>query len=114
MGRTLPSINWQIEEERHAWHAFRRALRREERAYFDALWRYAKIHAAESAMASRALPFESMILSMLLEQQKQIENLQNKHADRPLSPSPSLRSRREGNQIVAPSPGLERGPGGEA
>ncbi|MBU0732282.1 hypothetical protein KKC88_05385 [Patescibacteria group bacterium] len=75
MGRTLPSINWQIEEERHAWHAFRRALRKEDRVSFDALWRYAKLHAAESSMASRALPIESMFLSMLLEQQKQIDKL---------------------------------------
>ena len=78
MGRTLPSINWQIEEERHAWHAFRRTLRKEDRIHFDALWRYAKLHAAESSMASRALPFESMLISMLLEQQKQITKLSNK------------------------------------
>ena len=78
MGRTLPPINWQIEEEKHSWHNFRRALRKEDRVYFDRLFKYAKLHIAESAMASRALPFEAMILSMLLEQQKHLDELSKK------------------------------------
>ncbi|MFH1781613.1 MAG: hypothetical protein ABH835_03305 [Patescibacteria group bacterium] len=86
MGRTLPSVNWQINEERMAWHAYRRALRREDRVYFDTLWRYAKLHAAESSMASRALPLESMMISMLLEQQKQIDAF--KRSNSMDSPSP--------------------------
>jgi len=47
---------------------FRRALRAEDQSAFDDLFRMAHYHAAESAYASHVLPFEVMLLAMLLEE----------------------------------------------
>jgi len=55
---------------------FRRALRREDQEAFDDLFRMAHYHAAESAYASHTLPFEVMLLAMLLEEHKLVLHLQ--------------------------------------
>ena len=66
MGRTLPTITQTLQLEEAAWKHYRRALRREDQEAFDALWRYARRHAAASSMASRAVPLEAALLSMLV------------------------------------------------
>jgi hypothetical protein len=55
---------------------FRRALRQEDQEAFDDLFRMAHYHAAESAYASHALPFEVMLLAILLEEHKLVLRLQ--------------------------------------
>lgn len=70
MGRTLATFTQLIEEERAAWQAFRRALRREDQEWFDALFRAAKYHVASGAYASKASPFEAMVVAMLIEAYK--------------------------------------------
>ena len=75
MGRTLPTFNLYLERQIEEWAPFRRALRREDREMFDRLFAFAKRHMAEAAAAARPVPFESMLLAMLLEQQKTIESL---------------------------------------
>jgi hypothetical protein len=55
---------------------FRRALRFEDQSALDDLFRMAHYHAAESAYASHALPFEVMLLAMLLEEHKVVLRLQ--------------------------------------
>jgi hypothetical protein len=64
---------------------FRRALRAEDQDAFDDLFRLARYHVAAAAYASHALPFEVMLLAMLLEEhksvlhlQKEIERLENR------------------------------------
>jgi len=70
MGRTLATFTQLIEQEAMAWQAFRRALRKEDQAHFDALFRAAKYHVAAGSYASKSAPFEAMILAMLIESHK--------------------------------------------
>lgn len=74
MGRTLPTFNFWLEGERESWRAFRRALRHEDREAFDRIFALAKRHMAEAASVARPVPFDSLVMSVLLEQQKQIED----------------------------------------
>jgi hypothetical protein len=76
MGRTLPSFMQVILAEQASLAKFRRALRREDQEAFDDLFRMANYHSAESAYASHALPFEVMLLAMLLEEHKLVLRLQ--------------------------------------
>ena len=66
MGRTLPTIIQALQAEEAVWKHFRRALRREDQEAFDALWRWARRHAAPAAMASRPMPFEAALMGMLV------------------------------------------------
>lgn len=68
MGRTVPSMTQQILMELQSWSQFRRALRVEEREVFDELFRSVRMHVAEVSMAARLLPFEAMLMSMLVSQ----------------------------------------------
>lgn len=68
MGRTVPSMTQQILNELQSWSQFRRALRAEEREVFDELFRSVRMHVAEVSMASRLLPFEAMLMAMLVSQ----------------------------------------------
>jgi hypothetical protein len=78
MGRTLPTYTQLIEKEREKWWRFRRALRVEDQEAFDDLFRFAKLHVASGAYASRVVPFESMLLSMLLEEHKRVKALERR------------------------------------
>jgi hypothetical protein len=78
MGRTLPSFMQVILAEQASLNKFRRALRHEDQQVFDDLFRMAHYHSAESAYASHALPFEVMLLAMLLEEHKLVLHLREK------------------------------------
>jgi hypothetical protein len=75
MGRTLPSITQNFLEEEQSFSHFRRALRRTDQLALDDLFASARLHLAASAYASHALPFEVFLLSMLLEEHKEIMHL---------------------------------------
>lgn len=76
MGRTLPTTNQLIQQEQTAFANFRRTLRREDQHHFDALFAAARLHTAAISQANHALPFEAILLAMMLEQQKKIDELQ--------------------------------------
>jgi len=76
MGRTLSTTNQLIQQEQTAFANFRRTLRREDQRHFDALFAAARLHTAAISQANHALPFEAVLLAMLVEQQKKIDNLQ--------------------------------------
>ena len=78
MGRTLPTQIQILHLAEEEWKDFRRALRLEDREAFDALWSYARHHAAASSMASRLLPFEAQCLSMMVELEKSLLNLKKR------------------------------------
>ncbi len=77
MGRTVPTFTNIIDSELTSWSKFRRGLRKEDQASFDELFRAVKRHLAENFYAMRTIPFESIVMSMLLEQQKNIAQLRN-------------------------------------
>jgi hypothetical protein len=75
MGRTLPSITQAFLQEQEAFAKFRRALRRSDQLVLDDLFASARQHLAAVAYASHALPFEVILLCMLLEEHKEVLRL---------------------------------------
>jgi len=77
MGRTLPSITQAFLQEQQSLARFRRALRLDDQRALDALLASSRHHLAAAAYASHLLPFEVMLLAMLVEQHKLVLQLQN-------------------------------------
>ena len=77
MGRTVPSITQAFLQEQAAFARFRRALRRSDQLALDDLFAAAQKHLAAAAYASHALPFETFLLAMLLEEHKEILRLRS-------------------------------------
>ncbi|MCA9923556.1 MAG: hypothetical protein KC421_14355 [Anaerolineales bacterium] len=78
MGRTLQTTNQLILNEIANFNNFRRALRADDQKLFDALFATARQHTAAISMADHALPFESVLLAVLIEQQRRIEQLESR------------------------------------
>ena len=78
MGRTLPSITQAFLQEQESFARFRRALRRSDQLVLDELFTAAHQHLAAAAYASHALPFEIFLLSMLLEERKEVLQLRQR------------------------------------
>lgn len=75
MGRTLPSITQAFLQEQQSLARFRRALRIEDQRALDDLLASSRHHLAAAAYASHLLPFEIMLLAMLVEEHKQVLRL---------------------------------------
>ena len=75
MGRTLPSIKLAFLQEQESFSRFRRDLRRSDQKELDDLFAAAHKNLAASAYASHALPFETFLLAMLLEEHKEVLRL---------------------------------------
>jgi hypothetical protein len=75
MGRTVPTFTNIIDGEIAGWSKFRRGLLKEDQEIFDEVFRAAKHHLATNFYAMRAIPFESIIMSMVIEQGKAIRDL---------------------------------------
>ena len=78
MGRTLPSITQAFLAEQESLGRYRRALRREDQLALDDLLASARHHLAAAAYASHLLPFETLLLAMLVEEHKQVLDLQRR------------------------------------
>jgi hypothetical protein len=78
MGRTVPTFTNIIDAELASWSKFRRALRADDQEAFDDLFRAAKYHLAENFYAMRTVPFESIMMSIAVEQRKAIRQLQQR------------------------------------
>lgn len=78
MGRTLPSITNAFLHEQQSLTRFRRALRREDQRALDDLLAASRHHLAAAAYASHLLPFEVMLLAMLVEEHKEMRRLQQR------------------------------------
>lgn len=77
MGRTLPTAVQVLESEKESWSSFRRALRKEDQRAFDALWRWARHHTAPLSLAGRPVPFEGVVLAMLVEVARRLLEMQD-------------------------------------
>jgi hypothetical protein len=78
MGKTLPSFSQLIEGERRRWVPFKRSLPKADQAMFDRLFDCATRHIQSGVMVSRPWPFETIVLAVLLEQQKLVEQIQQR------------------------------------
>ncbi|MGC8594201.1 MAG: hypothetical protein ACP5US_07550 [Candidatus Kryptoniota bacterium] len=76
MGRTVPTFTMVIQEHQLRWKKFREALRKEDQEIFDDLFRAPKIHLAACAYAANPVPFENIVMSMLIEEHKHIIQLE--------------------------------------
>ena len=54
---------------------FRRTLRKEDQQVFDRLFEKARFHVEAGSKASRPWPFETILISILVEQEKEIEEV---------------------------------------
>jgi aryl-alcohol dehydrogenase-like predicted oxidoreductase len=105
MGRTIPSITQVFGEEQNAFSRFRRALRRADQQALDELFASARQHLAAASYAAHALPLETFLMAMLLEEHKQVRQLQQRlealeasTGDTGLADSPVLDAVALGNQ----------------
>ncbi|MER3525020.1 MAG: hypothetical protein C4326_13465 [Ignavibacteria bacterium] len=90
MGRTVPTFTMVIQQEMESWSKFRRGLRKEDQEALDEMFRAARLQLAGSAYAARPIPFESIVMSMLIAQQRAIHELRERlarleHAETPPS-----------------------------
>jgi len=81
MGRTVLSFTQELYREEESWRGFRRALRREDRELFDELFAAARYHTAACTCSGRAVPFEAILMSILLEERRAARELSARLAE---------------------------------
>jgi len=72
------SFSQALEQEIHEWEKFRRALRKEDQQFLDRLFEKAMLHVEAGASVSRPWPFETILISILLEHEKALAELKSK------------------------------------
>lgn len=77
LGRTVKTASMLIREESGRWVGFREALRARDRRAFDRLTAYAQRHFSAISNSDLVDPFEAVMLAVLLEFEKRIEELEN-------------------------------------
>jgi hypothetical protein len=75
MGRTVPTYRMTLESIVAEWGEFRRALRREDRELFDSVMNKARAHASAASFTASADPVDTLFLSILIEQEREIRRL---------------------------------------
>src|SRR3990172_6859679 len=75
MGRTVLPFTQELYREEESWKSYRRALRREDRAMFDELFAAARSPPAACPCSGRAVPFEAILMSILLEERRAVREL---------------------------------------
>lgn len=75
MGRTIIPYSRQILQIEESLSEFRRALRKTDQEIFDELIRNAKLQVQAGVMAASPYPIDAMLLTMMIELKKEIQNL---------------------------------------
>jgi hypothetical protein len=78
MGRTVPTYRLTLESIIQSWSDYRRALSKDDREAFDQMVNRARMHASASTYAAFTDPVEGALLSILLEQEKEIRRLRKR------------------------------------
>ena len=78
MGMTVPLYQRQQFKIEQEWQQYRRALQQTEQEYYDRLMHKARQHAFAGHAAARLNHMESVFMSMLIEMQKEIEELKQR------------------------------------
>lgn len=79
MGRTVPTFRTEIERVVSRWERFGSVLRGEEKAYLERVIAKARHHASASTYAALINPVEGMMLSIMIEQEKELDLLRHKY-----------------------------------
>jgi hypothetical protein len=77
MGRTVLPFSRVLEQEVQEWKKFRRGLRKEDQQFLDRLFEEARLHVQAGVYASKPWPFETILISILLEHEKAIVELRS-------------------------------------
>ena len=77
MGRTVTTITQYLNETEALLSSFRRTLRKSDQYIFDGIFASARKHIAAISQSDALLPFEMILLAILLEQAKEIAALQH-------------------------------------
>jgi len=67
-----------LESTKSTWGDYRRALRRRDKPAYDQLFEYADAHADAAGYLNADTPFHPILFSMLLEQQKRLDDLEER------------------------------------
>src|SRR5512139_2305493 len=78
MGRTVLPFSRVLEQEAQEWRKFRRGLRKEDQQFLDRLFEEARLHVQAGVYASRPWPFETILISILIEHEKALLELKSK------------------------------------
>ena len=78
MGKTVESFRMALEGEINRWSGFAYALRKPDREAFDELMDMCRTYASESSCATNPIVFEPMVMSIMLAQQKKLQELEYK------------------------------------
>ena len=78
MGRTVPSFRMQLEEIIEEFSTFRRILHGEDKIIFDKLINMARKHASSGTIVPKLDPMNVLLLSIIIEQQKEIDFLNSR------------------------------------
>ena len=79
MGRTVPSFRAQLEQIIEELSVYRRALRGDDKIAFDDIMNKARQHASSCTLIPLFDPIDCILLSILLEQEKEIKLLKDKN-----------------------------------
>lgn len=75
MGRTVITITQYLNETEAMLSSFRRTLRRSDQYIFDGIFASARRHISAISQSDALLPFEMVLLAILLEQAREIAAL---------------------------------------
>lgn len=78
MERTVFPFSQVLEHEIQEWKKFRRALRKEDQQFLDQLFEKTMLHVEAGVLVSRPWPFETILISILLEHEKALAGLRSK------------------------------------
>jgi hypothetical protein len=78
MGRTVLPFTQELYREEESWKAFRRALRKEDRELLDELFAAARYHTSACTCSGRAVPFEAILMSILVEERRTARELSSR------------------------------------
>jgi len=81
MGRTVPTFRNIIESFGWEWTDFKRALRDIDREAFEELLNHGRRHATAGSNMTNPNPFESVVMSILIEHEKALRKLRE-HVER--------------------------------
>jgi hypothetical protein len=76
MGKTIESYRLALDLELQTWNGFAQALRTDDKEAFEQMTDACRNHASAGSNATRPEVFESMVMSILLEQQKRLTRLE--------------------------------------
>jgi len=78
MGRTNQTYRNRLENLKDQFKPFRKALRQEDKKFLDSLWEKAFYHASASGYMNPRNPAETALISIQVEQEKEIQRLKKK------------------------------------